>query len=89
MGACLLVATILLEFAEIQSSVDELTIWPALVVLAFPILFVSMLHHRGKEEYSILIEKGNIPGILEEGVTLEQWEGFEDFVRHKSLRHLH
>ena len=87
MGACLLVATKLLEFAEIQYGADELTLWPALVVLAFPILFVSMLHHRGKEAYSILIEKGKIPGILEDGVTLEQWEGFEgdDHEAHEKL----
>jgi len=76
-GACLLVTAKLLQFAEIQSSTDELVLWPALVVLAFPILFVSMLHHRGKEAYSFLTEKGQIPGILDEGVTLEQWEGFE------------
>ena len=86
-GACSLVAIELLQFAEIQYGADELILWPAFVVLVFPILFVSMLRHRGKEEYALLIEQGYVPGILDKGVTLEEWEGFEgqDHEAHEKL----
>jgi hypothetical protein len=77
MSACILAAIGLLQFAQAQHSVNELTLWPALVVLLLPVLFVLMLHHRGKEAYGVLIEDGYIPGVLDEGTTLNQWENFE------------
>jgi uncharacterized membrane protein len=76
-SACILVAIGLIQFAQIQYGVNELTLWPALVVLLFPVLFVLMLHHRGKDAYGSLIEEGHTPGILDEGTTLNQWENFE------------
>ena len=76
-SACILATIGLIQFAQTQYDVDELTLWPALVVLLFPVLFVLMLHHRGKEAYGSLIEDGYIPGVLDEGTTLNQWENFE------------
>jgi len=74
---CILVTIGLVQFANTQHDANELTLWPAIVVIFFPILFVLMLHHRGKDAYDSLIDDGYVPGILDEGITLNQWEEFE------------
>ena len=76
-SACILATIGLIQFAQTQYDVDELTLWPALVVLLFPVLFVLMLHHRGKDAYESLIEDGYIPGFQNEYHQIPQ-AGFFD-----------
>ena len=74
-AACTLTSYSLFGFALEQSAADELTLWPAFVVLIFPLVFISMLYHRGRDAYAEVISSGRIPGILDSGVTLKEWEG--------------
>lgn len=67
----------LIEFAQTASADGELTIWPAFVILIFPLLFISMLHHRGKGAFETLTSQGKIPGVLETGLTVREWEEME------------
>jgi uncharacterized membrane protein len=76
-GSSVLALTSLLGFASERQAAGELILWPALIVLFVPILFVQTFRHRGLSAWETLTGQGEIPGILQDGVTLSQWEAFE------------
>ena len=77
MGACLLNMIGLVQFATAQSTAGELELWPALLVLGAPMLFVGMARNHGEEAFQNLSSAGVTPGVLGIGVSLAQWEAFE------------
>ncbi len=77
MGACLLNLIGLAQFATAQSTAGELVLWPALLVLGAPMLFVGMARNHGAEAFQNLSSEGVTLGVLGEGVSLAQWEAFE------------
>ena len=76
-GACILNAISLMGFAQIQLVAGELTVWPAFVILGGPLIIVMILRRRGLDSFRDLISKGITPGMLDEGVTLQEWESLE------------
>jgi len=77
MGACLLNMIGLVQFATAQSTAGELELWPALLVLGAPMLFVGMARNHGEEAFQNLSSAGVTPGVLGIGISLAQWEAFE------------
>jgi uncharacterized membrane protein len=77
MGACLLNMIGLVQFSTAQSTAGELELWPALLVLGGPMLFVGMARNHGAEAFQNLSSEGVTPGVLGKGVSLAQWEAFE------------
>jgi len=77
MGACLLNLIGLVQFATAQSTAGELVLWPTLLVLGAPMLFVGMARNHGAEAFQNLSSEGVTLGVLGKGVSLAQWEAFE------------
>jgi uncharacterized membrane protein len=76
-GACLLALIGIVQFAISQSESGELEIWPALLVLGAPLLFVAMARRHGEEAFGNLSSAGVTPGVLGKGLSLKQWEVLE------------
>lgn len=76
-GACMLNAVSLMRFAQTQLVAGELTVWPAFVILGVPFIIVIILRRRGLDSFRDLTSEGKIPGMLDEGVTLQEWESLE------------
>jgi len=76
-GACILNAVSLMSFAQTQLVAGELTIWPAFVILGCPFIIVMLLRSRGLDSFRELISEGKIPGMLDEGMTVQEWESLE------------
>jgi|GEM_PF-53491 len=88
-GASLLTMLLLVPFAISQSGAGELELWPALLVLGAPLMFVGMARNHGKEAFTNLSTEGVTPGVLGQGVSMAQWEAFEGDeheVREKLIR---
>jgi uncharacterized membrane protein len=76
-GACILTAVSLMGFAQTQLILGELTIWPAFVILGCPLIIVLLLRRRGLDSFRELISERTTPGVLDEGMTLQEWESLE------------
>jgi len=76
-GACILTAVSLMGFAQTQLISGELTIWPAFVILGCPFIIVLLLRRRGSDSFRKLISEGKTPGVLDDGMTLDEWESLE------------
>ena len=76
-SACILNAVSLMGFAQTQLVAGELTIWPAFVILGCPLIIVLLLRRRGLDSFRELISERTTPGVLDEGITLQEWESFE------------
>ena len=64
-------------FAQTQLVAGELTIWPAFAILGCPLIIVMILRRRGLDSFRELISERKIPGMLDEGMTLQEWESLE------------
>jgi len=76
-GACILTSVSLMGFAQSQLISGELTIWPAFVILGCPLIIVLILRRRGLDSFSKLLSEGKTPGVLDDGMTLNEWESLE------------
>jgi uncharacterized membrane protein len=76
-GACILTSVSLMGFAQSQLISGELTIWPAFVILGCPLIIVLLLRRRGLNSFSKLLSEGKTPGVLDDGMTLNEWESLE------------
>lgn len=76
-GACILNAVSLVRFAQTQLVIGELTIWPAFVILGCPLIIVFLLRSRGLDSFMELISQGKTPGMLDDGMTIQEWESLE------------
>ncbi len=76
-GACILNAVSLMGFAQNQLVEGELVIWPAFAILGIPLIIVMLLRRHGLDSFKELTSEGKIPGMLDEGMTIQEWESLE------------